>query len=314
MNHETFAKNLRLLRQEKNYTQERLAEELGVSPQAVSRWECGTTLPDVMLLPDIARLYGITVDDLFKEEINTYENYAQRLLAVYEATRKSEDFLAAEQEFLKLLAGEHTANDLRGFGVLYHYMTRYCAARAEEYLDAAIEKAEKEEKTEPAGKVDWIGLSAAQQKLSLLCDLGRGREEAVRYEKETEKYPSDPKSWLLCVAAYHFVGENEQADEMVKKALTRFSENALLHCYAGDICKELNRQEEAFFHWEKTLELDPAVMAASYSMAFCHEELEQYGKAYKQWSEIKKDLLRQGLTQECKFVEEHIRECERKLK
>ncbi len=79
-----------------------------------------------MLLPELARVYGITVDDLFRERACAYANYAQRLLAVYEATRKTEDFLEAEQEFKKLLAGEHTADDIRGLGVLYHHMLKYC--------------------------------------------------------------------------------------------------------------------------------------------------------------------------------------------
>ena len=86
MNNETFSRNLRQLRIEKNLTQEQLANVLGVSAQSVSRWECGNTLPDVLLLPQIARLYGVTVDDLYKEEARAYPSYAQRLLAVYEAS------------------------------------------------------------------------------------------------------------------------------------------------------------------------------------------------------------------------------------
>ena len=58
-----FSKNLKRLRTEKNYTQEEAAQILGVTAQTVSRWECGTTLPDVMLLPEIAKLYCVTVDD-----------------------------------------------------------------------------------------------------------------------------------------------------------------------------------------------------------------------------------------------------------
>ena len=101
MNSEHFSHNLRRLRLAKGLTQEQLAAMLGVSIQSISRWECGNTLPDVMLLPEIARLYGVTVDDLYHEEATAYANYAQRLVSVYEATDRSEDFLAAEQEFLR---------------------------------------------------------------------------------------------------------------------------------------------------------------------------------------------------------------------
>ena len=62
-----FTKNLKRLRVAKNMTQEQAAEALGVSTQTVSRWECNTTLPDVTILPKIAALYCVTIDDLYKE-------------------------------------------------------------------------------------------------------------------------------------------------------------------------------------------------------------------------------------------------------
>lgn len=94
---DTIAKNLKRLRSGKNFTQEQVAEALGVSAQTVSRWECGTTLPDVILLPEIARLYCVTVDDLYRETSVAYDNYAHRLGSVFEATRQPEDFLRADQ-------------------------------------------------------------------------------------------------------------------------------------------------------------------------------------------------------------------------
>ena len=59
-----IAENIRRLRQEQGLTQGQLAERLGVSYQAVSRWENETTYPDIELLPAIAALFGVTVDEL----------------------------------------------------------------------------------------------------------------------------------------------------------------------------------------------------------------------------------------------------------
>ena len=84
MNVTVFSENMKKFRLAKKYTQEEVAEKLGVTAQSVSRWECGTTLPDVLLLPEIAELYGVIVDDLFKKQSVAYENYAQRLSALYE--------------------------------------------------------------------------------------------------------------------------------------------------------------------------------------------------------------------------------------
>mgnify|MGYP002508104340 CR=1 FL=1 len=64
----TLGKKLCALRKFAELTQEAVAETLGVSPQAVSKWENDFSCPDIMMLPKIARLYGIRIDDLFSEE------------------------------------------------------------------------------------------------------------------------------------------------------------------------------------------------------------------------------------------------------
>lgn len=54
------------LRKEKGMTQEQLGAKLGVSGQAVSKWEKGETMPDIMLLPDLCSLLGVSADKLLE--------------------------------------------------------------------------------------------------------------------------------------------------------------------------------------------------------------------------------------------------------
>lgn len=56
---------IRELRRRDGRTQEALAETLGVTAQAVSRWESGGSYPDVEMIPSIANYFGITIDELF---------------------------------------------------------------------------------------------------------------------------------------------------------------------------------------------------------------------------------------------------------
>lgn len=67
----TIGKRIGLLRRQKNLTQEELANAMGVSPQAVSKWENDQTCPDISALPKLARFLGVTVDELLegKEEL-----------------------------------------------------------------------------------------------------------------------------------------------------------------------------------------------------------------------------------------------------
>lgn len=60
----SFSANLRRIRKEKGITQEQLAERVGVSPQAVSKWEI-SSFPDAQLLPVISDSLGVTIDELY---------------------------------------------------------------------------------------------------------------------------------------------------------------------------------------------------------------------------------------------------------
>jgi transcriptional regulator with XRE-family HTH domain len=61
---QTLGMRIALLRKQKPMTQEELAEKMGVSSQAVSKWENDVSCPDIQLLPRLARLLGVTVDEL----------------------------------------------------------------------------------------------------------------------------------------------------------------------------------------------------------------------------------------------------------
>lgn len=65
---ESLGKRIAENRKEKGWTQEELAEKLGVSPQAVSKWENDASCPDILLLPQIAKLFNCTVDALLQAE------------------------------------------------------------------------------------------------------------------------------------------------------------------------------------------------------------------------------------------------------
>ena len=65
---DVIAKNLVELRTEAKLTQLQLAEMLNYSDKAVSKWERGEAIPDIRVLVKIAGIYGVTVDDIVREE------------------------------------------------------------------------------------------------------------------------------------------------------------------------------------------------------------------------------------------------------
>ena len=64
-----LANNIAYYRRLNGMTQEELAERVGVSPQAVSKWEQRINAPDVALLPELSGILGISIDELFGKRI-----------------------------------------------------------------------------------------------------------------------------------------------------------------------------------------------------------------------------------------------------
>ena len=74
-----IGENIRRLRRAADMTQEQLADKLGVAYQSVSRWENGTTYPDMEFLPVLAGIFGVTVDELLgMEESKKKEQISER--------------------------------------------------------------------------------------------------------------------------------------------------------------------------------------------------------------------------------------------
>jgi len=63
-----LGENIQTFRRKNGWSQAALAERLGVTPQAVSKWEHAKTAPDLSLLPKIASVFGCRIDDLFASQ------------------------------------------------------------------------------------------------------------------------------------------------------------------------------------------------------------------------------------------------------
>lgn len=71
---------IRMLREKKRYTQRRLADEIGVTDKAVSKWETGKGLPDITLMEPLARTLGVSVAELLSGECAVNANRSANML------------------------------------------------------------------------------------------------------------------------------------------------------------------------------------------------------------------------------------------
>ncbi|MFR1517934.1 MAG: helix-turn-helix domain-containing protein [Clostridia bacterium] len=75
------------LRRQKGLTQEELARTLGVTNQAVSKWESSLCCPDITLLPDIAKLFDVSIDELMGyKSADTFENVYLKIKSLFAET------------------------------------------------------------------------------------------------------------------------------------------------------------------------------------------------------------------------------------
>ena len=105
-----LGEKLKFLRKERDLTQEQLAERLGVSFQAVSKWETNAATPDISMFPVLANFYGVTTDELLgvditkaAEKVDWYEQEMIRL--------RGEWKLAEAVELARLACAEFPGND-----------------------------------------------------------------------------------------------------------------------------------------------------------------------------------------------------------
>ena len=79
----SIGKNIADFRKEKGLTQSELGDRLGVSNQAVSKWETELTMPDIMLLPEIAKILDVSIDSL-------YGDFAEKQNVIYRNISKED--------------------------------------------------------------------------------------------------------------------------------------------------------------------------------------------------------------------------------
>lgn len=110
-----ISKQIAKLRKEKGVTQEQLAQALNISPQAISKWETNTSLPDTQTLPLIADYFGVSIDFLFYGKDYAYNDIYNKVFdKVAEHAQMS---LASYEDALKIFAPAHhgiSRGNLRG--------------------------------------------------------------------------------------------------------------------------------------------------------------------------------------------------------
>lgn len=105
------------LRKKRNITQEQLAEYIGVSFQAVSKWENSIALPDITLVPVLAQYFGVSTDELLSYDSTVKDNEIEKLVS--ESAECREKDAAKGREILEIGLKKYPDNDILLNNLLY---------------------------------------------------------------------------------------------------------------------------------------------------------------------------------------------------
>lgn len=131
-----LGKKIKVLRIRTGMTQEQLAQRLTISAQSVSKWENGAAMPDITLLPVVAEVFGVSIDDLF-------DLSAQQRMNRIESRLEIDEELPGEvfREYEELLKGRLETDKRRAtelLAALYYHEMEAFSRKAARYAGEAV--------------------------------------------------------------------------------------------------------------------------------------------------------------------------------
>lgn len=245
-----FGGRIKTLRLSKSMTQEQLAQRLRVSPQAVSKWENGVTLPDIQLLPELSILLGTSIDALFSMTDDKRMERIDNML--WDQRFLSREEFETEERFLKDKCLEPDAQ-ARATLLLAEL---YCK-RAREYRELASPLARKA-----------IGLLPDYEKAAHTAlfeaeggvfpdwnDVNHHRTIAF-YQDFIARHPSQRRAYLWLLDLLIDDGRCPEARKYLEK-MNRLGESYHSDLYLGMILEKEGKPEEAAACWERMTQKDP---------------------------------------------------------
>lgn len=207
-----LGKKIRQLRFKAGMTQEQLAEQLGIGPQAVSKWENAVAMPDITTLPLLAEIFGITIDDLFDLTAEQRFNRIEHRLD-YEDDLPQDVFLEYE-EFLKGQAAEgpHQKRAAELIAYLYWHRMELFSRKASRFARDAVRRSPGEKGCQ------WI-LQKAEGHVAWDWNISNHTVAIDFYRELTEQAPEERLPYMYLLDNLIADHRTEEAD----RALARMS-------------------------------------------------------------------------------------------
>lgn len=315
----SIGNKIRLMRKCSGFTQEQLASKLGVSGQAVSKWENEVVMPDITLLPLIAEVFGVSIDELFDLTIDQKLSRIENRIEI-ESNFTDEKFKEYESFLLDQLSSPQDKYRVVSLlANLYHHRMESDSRKVIKYAREAImlDPAKKDcqwllNKAEGHAVWDWnfanhtaaidfykavIAGDSGTPKTSLpyyylidnLLADGRGDEASI-YLTEFAKLPSaNPVMIDVYPAHIALVNHNlEEADRIIEECVKKHSDDSGYLFEAAQYYARRCDYEKAINLYERSWAVDkkPRYTDALYGIATIYKILGDKQKARETYDRI----------------------------
>lgn len=232
-----LGKKIKQLRLNKGVTQETLANALGVTYQAVSRWENETTMPDISLLPQISVFFGVSIDELFEfTEESQYERIENML---NEKSILSDSEFQNAKYFLEkqLNRDSENVNAIKLLAWLYAHRSKSSEIQAVEYAKKALRLGDTSKSMNNILR-DAYGSPHTDWNY-------RNRHELIDFYFEHLKvYPDDMRAYRYLLPALIADGRTYEARELIENIRSK-EKPELLYVFDAMILRREGKTNES---------------------------------------------------------------------
>ncbi len=291
-----MGKEIRRLRNDRGITQEALAEALKVTAQTVSKWECGTSMPDVQLLPEIAVYFGVSIDQLFamtpRQQLERIENriYSKGLFDEAEERQLEQQLqafaetpeLAGQAQLLLTKLYNHQAEQYRLLAVKHG---KEAVEKTGGDSDAVSELTNAWGSTIPDWNVrnhhaliDWLSgycsrnpsnRCALMWLLDNLIDdrrLSEAREWLTKLTRMDHTFRVPMYRYMIAQAA----GEQEEAENLLRELAAMEGQEWCWAVTLGDLYTLRQEYDQAIFWYRKGQDMQPSPKFTDSATSIAH--------------------------------------------
>lgn len=234
---------IRQLRLRRGITQEAMAQHLGVTPQAVSKWERGAATPDISLLPAISAYFGVTIDELFALSDDTRMERIQNM--IWDVRYFDPADVEKERRFLQEKGNREPENDK-----VYELLADMENHLAHEHHDFAAEYAKEALKRDPFNKSAHASLVEAMGGRYSDWYMSNHFDLILFYKEFIKEHPDVGRAYMWLMDHLLDSGRIEEASQYCAH-FQHIDHSFRSLWYQGLILWYQGKKQDSFLCWEE---------------------------------------------------------------